>query len=500
MNATCRPSHDRGTVLPLVLIVVVVMGLVIAALADYASSTLRYGQTVERSGDRITAAGGGLDNALEAIERHASLCTLTALANQPAGYTFDLDIEINGLAPSITCRLTSGPPITGTEEFALVLTSPGDLNPPALIGDALLNITDGGTGARRKVIDGPVFMARPPNDSWLDTLNVQADITVRDGDLWYTGDGGCLDPDPDVRLPGRLALTPVGRDARCVEQAWTTLFAGAPPEPDLGTFATPPAPEPSGGCRVWQPGRYTTPPDLDDAHHHYFASGDYYFDFTSDPRWAISDASVLFGPPGPAGPALAAHDGSPSPRPHPCQSAWLADTASPPGATIYLGGPSRIDVAANGALEIAGRDQGGRIVAIQALGPASSNPTTLLADTPRLLKSDSTSASQITVGGLIWAPANSVELSTVTNDAVAAITGGAVIGELHIGAPASATNVLARAGRDDATRTFEITSTVVSPEGGRTSARAVIEYRHGDVAVLSRRVVCLTPGDDPAIC
>ena len=46
-------------VLPLVLVVAVVLGVVVVALATYASTNLKYGGVVEERADRLAAADGG---------------------------------------------------------------------------------------------------------------------------------------------------------------------------------------------------------------------------------------------------------------------------------------------------------------------------------------------------------------------------------------------------------------------------------------------------------
>ena len=497
------PTADRGAILPLVLVVVVVMALVIVALADYSSTTLRYGQVVERSADRFTAAEGAIDNVLEAIDRNASLCTLSTLPNQSGGHTFPLGYEINGIEPMIECR-SIGTNITGVEEFSLILTSRGDLNDPLpepVLGDALINFTEGGFGSQRKVIDGPVYMARPPNNTAaVDTLAFAGQpLRIRHGDLWYSPDTAC--PDPLAIEPSPLSIGPAGYDQRCVTDGWITLFdAAEPTEPSIGSFGVAPPADITGPCHIWEPGRYTAPPNLSGSDYHYFTSGDYYFDFPGfNAEWAIDNAWVLMGKPGAAGPSLLSHNTQPAPTPHPCAAAWQDDAASIPGATIYLGGPSRIDVGTNGTLEVIGRDRlgDGRRLALQAL--ATQNATTLLNDTPRLIRADSSTSarSRITIDGLVWAPSNSVELRRVDNEATPALRGGAVLGELHIGAPSAATNVLVTPGRTPQTRRLEITATATSPTGGTTEVVAVINYRDGDYALLSRRVRCITP-DTPS--
>ena len=205
---------------------------------------------------------------------------------------------------------------------------------------------------------------------------------------------------------------------------------------------------------------------------------------------------MLFGAPGPGGPAIPTHLDGPAPVTHPCKWAWESDTTAPAGATLYFGARGRIEVLSSGAVEVTGRDRlgNGRRVAIQAL--ETQNATTLLDDTPRLIKVTSaaeTSIRRFTVHGLVWAPSNALELGRVRNRGIAPLNGGAVVGEVHLGTRSSDTNYLARAGSTPATRRIEITTTAISPEGGTTQVRALIDYRDGAYALIDRRVLCLTP-------
>jgi hypothetical protein len=53
----CR---DRGSVLPLVLVIAVVLSAVAIGLAKYATSGLRYADVVEQRADRLAAADGAM--------------------------------------------------------------------------------------------------------------------------------------------------------------------------------------------------------------------------------------------------------------------------------------------------------------------------------------------------------------------------------------------------------------------------------------------------------
>lgn len=288
--------RDRGVVLPLVLVIVVVLALVIIALANYTSGTLRYGQVVERSGDRLASANAAIDTVLESIDRRSSLCTMSTLANDPDGYTFDLGVPVNGIDPSITCT-SIGPPITGIEEYALVLTGAGGTT------DGLIEFDSAGT-APTKVIDGPVYVGKRPQSP--STFEVNTDLTIQHGDLLYSNPT-C--PAPDVLLPGPLEISPATYQDRCVTESWTTLFANArPPEPAVLSLpvapATPRTDPGAPGCSIWEPGKYGLPPALTPGSYNYFESGDYYFDFRNPPpradlqlgAWLI-DGAYLSPPP-----------------------------------------------------------------------------------------------------------------------------------------------------------------------------------------------------------
>lgn len=477
-----RARDDRGTILPLVLVVVVVMGAVIVALADYASSTLRYGQVVERSTERFAAAGGALDNALEAIDRRASPCILTPRVND--GIDVPIAPAINDTTTVVRCE---GEDVTGVEELALVLT--GD--PGTGLRDGAMLRTRGASTPRR-VVDGPVFIAGPPAGA----LDIQPPTVIRNGDLWYR-DGSCGAPTPSY--DPQLEIVSQGHDLRCIEgSSWKDLFQSArPSEQAVQHLLTAPpvaAPTSTGDCTVWPAGRYVDPPDLSMSDAHYFVSGDYYFENVD--RWEIAGASVLFGWPGAAGPGLPIDE---------CLDAWFGDGQT--GATLFLGGDSRIELGHNGSLELSGRIQAGRSVSLHALEDVGT-PSTIQGDTPpgftsitRLVEAqDDFQEERVAIHGLVWAPYASLGVDSVANRAVPVLAGGAVAGEVHLGVDPNATdttNLLASSGSTPAPRRLRITATATSTNGGSTTAEAIVRYSNGDHALESRRVLCLTP-DDPA--
>jgi hypothetical protein len=302
-----------------------------------------------------------------------------------------------------------------------------------------------------------------------------------------------------------LLITPEGYGIRCVATPdWETLFQSArPSESAVSSLAAAPAPSvDASGCTVFSPGRYTTQPVL--GAYNYFRSGDYYFAGIGE--WSIANSYALFGWPGPTGPSIPGKHND-TIADNRCVGAWESDTDQS-GATVYLGGNSRITIGEKGALEISGRAQGGRLVGLQAL-ETTGTPSTIHGDDPvgslplgtRLVKTDSGGNKQLSIQALVWAPYGSFEFGNVSNDAVAALTGGAVVSEIFLQAAASATNFLVTNGHTSADRRLEFTATAVSPNGGTTKVRAIVVYRDGDYALESRRVMCTTPVDpDPSAC
>ena len=95
-----------------------------------------------------------------------------------------------------------------------------------------------------------------------------------------------------------------------------------------------------------------------------------------------------------------------------------------------------------GAVEISGRERSGQNVAVQAL-EAAPYTSTIRGDA-RLIRTQSGGNKQLSIQGLVWAPYAALEFDLIANDAVAALTGGAVVSEISAGASANTNNFLIR--------------------------------------------------------
>jgi hypothetical protein len=155
-----------------------------------------------------------------------------------------------------------------------------------------------------------------------------------------------------------------------------------------------------------------------------------------------------------------------------------------------VGGDSSITIEENAALEISGRNQGAYRVGIQAL-ESTGVPSTLTGE-DRVVLSGPGSNKQLSVQGLVWAPYTGFEFDLIANDAVGALTGGAVVSELSAGASAQANNFLITVGTQPSSSSLVFTAT--AQNSGTTIVRTVLTYRtDGFYELTSRRVINLTP-------
>ena len=79
----------------------VVISVVIAAVATYVTTGLKYGRVVEARADRLAAADGGLRYAIERLENSDYAGCLSNLGN--TGYTIDFPVQVNGADVKVTC-------------------------------------------------------------------------------------------------------------------------------------------------------------------------------------------------------------------------------------------------------------------------------------------------------------------------------------------------------------------------------------------------------------
>jgi hypothetical protein len=484
---TTTTKNDDGSILILALVFSTALALIVVGLATYASATLRLGQVAERSADRLASANGAMDSALEDLGRGVGPCKLF-------GQDYVVTDSVNDMKSNVDCNWVGGRFNVG-DLFAVVMTGAGEGR-----SGPLLTITNGGNSANaEKIFEGPVYMASTPTASGTDpTMDFKANLIVKNADLMYSAPD-CTSATPS--LPPELTIAPVGYGTQCYEEPWNdpAMFgAFTPAEPGINgsSFPSQPSTPPtqdSLGCYIWSPGRYTTPPQTVNGSYNYFRSGDYYLDGVGD--WGVKNAFVLFGYPGPTGPGIPGIKNNDSFATNPCRDAWKNDPNTS-GATVYFGGNSQLTVDGLGAVEISGRERSGQNIAVQAL-ESTGHRSTIRGD-QRLIKTESGGNKQLAIQGLVWAPYAALEFDLISNDAVAALTGGAVVSEISAGASANTNNFLIRVDTKPSQKVLQLTTTAVS-EGnqGSTSVKAVVTVQVDkgatSYALQSRRVVGLTP-------
>jgi Tfp pilus assembly protein PilX len=454
---------DRGSILPLVLVITVVLASVTVAIASYATSGLKYAGVVEDRADRLAAADGALRYGIEKLRLNQSLCTTNA--GSGSGYTTEFPPTINGATSTVTCRRV-GSGAGDVQGWAVVVTG-------GTTGTGVLS-TQGGIA---KTFGGPTYVHDKTH------LDLQGgDLTVESGDIWYTDtcSSSVFPATSGLRFEPAFLRGPI-----CTDRSFGEMFRA--PVVDVPTTAAPP-PGTVGTCKVFYPGKYTSAPVL--AADNYFTAGNYYFENVD---FQISHARVV------AGFTDGRHgDNQSFSQSADCQLAQSADISSGalPGATFYLGGTSRIWVETQGELEVLRRDQGGVSVSLQALDADGTGylASTLGLSSPvhnstPIVGAKPGSSQDLAMHGLVWAPRAFAKFDNVANRARGQVLGGIVIGSIEAQS-SNGDGLLIRVESNpvDSNLLLEATAT---KSGSTTTIRAVVEIQPDTdyLAVNSWRVV-----------
>jgi hypothetical protein len=264
----------------------------------------------------------------------------------------------------------------------------------------------------------------------------------------------------------------------CTTGSWNTIFrtpATSVPvalSPTNNVAVVPDA----YGCTVFEPGRYESQPQL--GTNNYFKSGNYYF--LDVGTIAVKDARVLFG-------NMSGIEGFPSIENAPCNAARGLDNTS--GATVYVGGSTRFDIEANGAVEFSRRSQIGSQktdrVSLHVIDPGLGGQPSW---SDPVIDTEPGNGKELAIQGLVWAPYAGLHFGEVTNDTTAVLRGGAVVAMLDAGASASATGFLIEIPTAETTRLLQLTSTATND--GELKIRAVLDWRvsNNETALKTWRV------------
>jgi hypothetical protein len=452
-----RPASDRGAMLPLAMVFTIILGAVVAGIASFAAAGLRHVRVVQDRADRLAAADGGMRYMIEKLKLRQTLCATAAATN---GYTIVVPPSINAATIRVTCDRI-GTLISDIQSWALVVTGQGVPN-----GSPIFE-TQGGNGLT-KTFGGPVFMSDPAR------LNVGAPAEIKDGDLWYTGTS-CPFPATPPTIPNLTFTPPFLRGPLCTLKTWDQLFT-APTLPPMPSAINPAPVTTPNGCTVFFPGKYTTPPAF--GSQNYLVAGDYYFedvylDITGTVIGGFADGTNGDGQ------FLTATQ---------CNNAASLYPGTGSGATIILGGTSKIYVDNKGGLEVLRRRQGTKVVSVQAVDPANATggykaSSIDYASGQNIYESKPGNNSDVATHGLWWTPRGSIVLGNVTNTANGQFLGGLVGAYVKVQASASVNALNIRVETSPATARWLLISTATK-NGASTAIRAVVEYQP-DTAFLA---------------
>lgn len=462
--------RDRGLILPLVLVLTVVLGAVVVAIATYATTTLRAGSAVESRVDRLAATDAGMQIALEKLRTREAGC----ITSNQVIYSG----TVNRQPVAVSCQRTT---INAADigKFAVVVTAEG-----VPVGTSSFNALGTNVSTKPRSIGGNVYLARPP-------AALDKPVQVTEGDIYYfSGDMSCKDPTYGVLLQ----FKPIDeRGYVCTSDTWQTMFQ-QPPLPTKNTsnrIAT--GKTNAKGCTVFQPGVYKKPPVIGAGTQNFFEPGTYSFEF--DGELQIKNAVVTAGTSGPAGtgssPVARTSTTFASPWCATAINAFNTSNNTNTGVTWILSDKSRITVDPNGQVELFAPQSGSptqmmspSIVALQS-STTQYIANTLGASGPPLIDLQEGSSNGIVIHGGVWAPTASINLGNIAQSANGQFLGGVVVASLNLQTAASAGNFNLRVVTTSATKRVVLTSI-----SGITTTRvvALIRASTGSYAIESRRV------------
>jgi hypothetical protein len=448
--------RDEGSILIMAIVLVVIFGMLVGAIATYAGVSFRHTGIVRSQTEMRASAEAGLRVTIDQLERRQTLCSDFSTVPPP------LAIAPNQAEIVVRCTNIGGAN-QAANSWALILTGVGaSASLPSMIS----------AGAASELwtrdIGGRIYMGAP-NSHDVANLKLQ-------GDLWfYDGTTNCESPSAPV-IPGMTIEPQPPHGLICTPVPWTAL---------VSPFLLPPVPtlvDPAGidglvdgkTCRIFRPGTYTEPPDLA-AGENYSVSGDYYFEF--DEQFQIDNASVLAGRPDAA---LGDHLYLSMPE---CDGAWndadVAGLEDGTGATFFLGREAWINVAHNGRFEILRRLTGTQalsIVAVPTTGNGYEASTRLLSQDEAILSTKEGNNKDAVVHGLVYAPLAQLELGNVANDAAAQITGGAVVAGIDLQASNAENLAISNSSIPSQTKIL-MTSTATDGQDRSVTVQAVLDYQ-----------------------
>ena len=400
-----RATGDEGVALLLVLAFVLVMAVIVGALLHQSYATLRAARVTADVENRVYAANGGVDWAIQQIGQGVLGADGAPACADPSQGTQTLasGLALNSRTITVTCTVDSGSSV-GAGGWSVFITKPGAgvVAKPSAVND--------------KAVAGPVYNA---------------------GSFAFDGTTSLRVQDGDVRTrsacPAELtvAVTP---PYGCRGGVTTTMLTPLSPvnlTPFRDSIGFGPARVPDGdntspACRVFEPGRYDQPLALLSRAdgENYLRSGIYYLDDLG--AMTVDNAIVVGGIPGEREQAELAAG---------CATQTDSDTGYHYGVVIVLGGSSTLELRYGSSVELFGyQDPGaGGASAISLYQIVNEwGPTETSHPAGGTLASTSAgSRTDVVLHGLVYAPEARVSFLG-TNQSTASLTGGVVAAGLDL--------------------------------------------------------------------
>ena len=443
-----------------------VLGVFIAAIATFADVSYKSMGVTAANTDRLYAADGGVDIAIQTLRANASYCPDVSATPQ------SLPSEtLNGRTVQLTCQTQSGtagtsaPP--GPTTWPLIITGYKGLQS----GNSFKTSGSSGTNTTITFGGGPVF-----NAGGFSFASVSDKVA-------FTGDLHEYDTSSYCTNAKAAAIKPqVGGTWMCENSA---TYPVPDPKPTvIVPTATAHAPVTVGSCTILFPGKYTSAnkPSFSGSGHYYFASGVYYFQSLGD---FPMNGDIFGGQPQPP-------DTQDFTVINPCATDATANAQVPGSATGYgvewvVGGNTKIDptTSASSKIELFARqpavpaNEGTAGISIYAPPAAGTN---YIASTPPDVLAFGGNPGQFVVHGLAYTPNANLKIWSMTNAGAGnapTFGGGLVTGALEVAMNGSSTTFTFASlpsGTPATARTVVVTATAAGLVAGEaaTTEKAVI--------------------------
>lgn len=463
MNLAARDpetaGRDRGVALPIALVVSVVFGAVIVALAGYVSTALRNTAVTDSVVDRLADADAGMRSALVVLDDTGDCPPMGAIAGQ-----------YNGSSVSVTsCDREVIESESSSRTFGLVLT---DLGPNPARAFVRSNPQNGDIE-----IGGDIYLSAGVGG---EASNVEATGRVLREHLGCAG----YDPVPIDWLGGVRPECVEITDPSDPSVTWRNV---SPPPSGITLPTNTGSHSPVGSCRVYEPGTYSSISLSGPNARTYFRSGVYRVTGAIEFR-----GEVTAGHPGgvtsivPGGPNAA------------CLAAQQTDVddGSPGGVVFVLSGNGHLDFTNQfDHADLFGLRVGSRVLSVVAgTTPTGFSPASTRAPATQPLITNNANTGDFAFFGEVWAPGSWIDPGRLASwQAGRGFLGGLTAARFTFAqTPGIDTGLLISVDTAPVTYRYRITVRA-EDDRGATSVTAIARLRDGAFALDSWRVG--EPGD-----